>query len=57
MNKEEIQDKLEQIEEAYKNTDSQIKQLKESKLRLEGQYAAFKSLLDEDEKEQEEIGD
>lgn len=58
MNKEEIKEKIDKVEQAYKKLDSQITQLKENKLRLEGQYGLLKSMLEEDdEKELEEIGD
>jgi len=58
VNKEEIKEKIDKVEQAYKKLDSQITQLKENKLRLEGQYGLLKSMLEEDdEKELEEIGD
>jgi phage-related tail protein len=58
VNKEEIKEKINEVEQAYKKLDDQITQLKENKLRLEGQYGLLKSMLEEDdEKELEEIGD
>lgn len=58
MDKEEIKEKINEVEQAYKKLDDQITQLKENKLRLEGQYGLLKSMLEkDDEKELEEIGD
>lgn len=58
MNKEEIKERVNEVEQAYKKIDNQITQLKENKLRLEGQYGLLKSMLEEDEEEElEEIGD
>lgn len=58
MNKEEIKEKVSEVEQVYKKLDEQITLLKENKLRLEGQYGLLKSMLEEDGKEElEEIGD
>lgn len=58
MGKEELQERVNQLEETYKKTVNQINKLQEQKLRIEGQYTAYKQMLEEDTEENiKEIGE
>lgn len=49
MDKEQVKEKLDNIQEEYEKINERLKELEQHKLRLEGQYSAYSDMINEEE--------